>query len=67
MVELVKEEKNVIVFRIFFKVYGLVGVRMGYFVVCLDIVDCIWKKRMLMFNVLVINVVKVVLEDGKFY
>lgn len=67
MIELVKEEKNVIVSRTFSKVYGLAGIRMGYLVARPDIADRIRKNRMSMLNVLAINAAQVALDDGKFY
>ena len=67
MIELVKEEKNVIVSRTFSKVYGLAGIRMGYLVARPDIADRIRKKRMSMLNVLAINAAKAALQDEKFY
>jgi len=67
LIELVKEEKNVIVSRTFSKVYGLAGVRMGYLIARPDIADRIRQKRMSMLNVLAINAAKAVLKDEEFY
>lgn len=67
MIELVKEEKNVIVSRTFSKVYGLAGIRMGYLVARPDIAARIRKNRMSMLNVMAINAAKAVLEDEAFY
>lgn len=67
MISLVKQGKNVIVFCIFFKVYGLVGLCVGYLVVCLDIVQCICVNVMVKVNIMVVIGVIVVMEDDVFY
>ena len=67
MVELVKEESNVIVSKTFSKVYGLAGLRIGYLVARPDIASRLRKNIMAMTNVLAIEAAKEALVDDEFY
>ncbi len=67
MVELVKENMNVIVSKTFSKVYGLAGLRIGYLVSRPDIAKRLEKNIMAMTNVLAIEAAKEALKDDAFY
>lgn len=67
MVELVKENYNVIVSRTFSKVYGLAGVRIGYLVARPDIARRLRSARMANTNMLGIHAAEAALEDKAFY
>lgn len=67
MVELVKENMNVIVSKTFSKVYGLAGLRIGYLVARPDIATRLKKSIMAMTNVLAIEAAKAALKDDAFY
>ncbi|WP_282111375.1 pyridoxal phosphate-dependent aminotransferase [Maribacter stanieri] len=67
MVELVKENMNVIVSKTFSKVYGLAGLRIGYLVARPDIATRLKKNVMAMTNVLAIEAAKEALRDDEFY
>lgn len=67
MVELVKENLNVIVSKTFSKVYGLAGLRIGYLVARPDIATRLKKNVMAMTNVLAIEAAKEALKDDEFY
>jgi len=55
MVELVKQDKNVIVSRTFSKIYGMAGMRIGYGLAKKEIADKLKKYRMTWFNTLGVN------------
>lgn len=67
MVELVKDNMNVIVSKTFSKVYGLAGMRIGYLVARPDIASRLQKNIMAMTNVLAIEAAKEALKDEEFY
>lgn len=67
MVELVKENLNVIVSKTFSKVYGLAGLRIGYLVTRPDIATRLKRSVMAMTNVLAIEAAKAALKDDAFY
>lgn len=67
MVELVKENRNVIVSKTFSKVYGMAGLRIGYLVARPDIAQRLQKNVMAMTNVLAIEAAKEALKDDAFY
>lgn len=67
MVELVKENMNVIVSKTFSKVYGMAGLRIGYLVARPDIAARLQKNIMAMTNVLAIEAAKEALKDDDFY
>ncbi len=67
MVELVKENANVVVSKTFSKVYGLAGLRIGYLIARPDIASRIRKNVMAMTNVLAIAAAKEALKDDAFY
>lgn len=67
MVELVKENMNVIVSKTFSKVYGLAGLRIGYLVARPDIATRLKKNVMAMTNVIAIEAAKKALTDDEFY
>ena len=67
MVELVKQEMNVIVSKTFSKVYGLAGMRIGYLVARPDIAARLRRNIMAMTNVLAIEAARKALEDDEFY
>ena len=67
MVELVKEDKNVIVSKTFSKVYGLAGIRIGYLIARPDIADRLKSNIMAMTNVLAIAAATEALKDDEFY
>ena len=55
MVELVKQDKNVVVSRTFSKIYGMAGMRVGYGLAKKEIADKLKRFRMTWFNSLGIN------------
>ncbi len=67
MVELVKENMNVIVSKTFSKVYGMAGLRIGYLVARPDIAKRLQKNIMAFTNVLAIEAAKEALVDDEFY
>lgn len=67
MVELVKEDRNVIVSKTFSKVYGLAGLRIGYLVAKPEIANKLKSSVMAMTNVLAIAAAKEALLDDEFY
>ncbi len=67
MVELVKENMNVIVSKTFSKVYGMAGLRIGYLVARPDIAARLQNNIMAMTNVLAIEAAKEALVDDEFY
>ena len=67
MVELVKENMNVIVSKTFSKVYGMAGLRIGYLVARPDIASRLQKNIMAFTNVLAIEAAKEALVDDEFY
>ncbi|TLP72781.1 pyridoxal phosphate-dependent aminotransferase [Maribacter sp. ACAM166] len=67
MVELVKENMNVIVSKTFSKVHGLAGLRIGYLVARPDIATRLKKNIMAMTNVIAIEAAKAALTDDEFY
>ncbi|MCX2742990.1 histidinol-phosphate transaminase [Mangrovivirga sp. M17] len=67
MVELVKEDKNVIVSRTFSKVYGLAGFRIGYLIARPDIASRLREHLMAFTNVPAIKAAEAAIEDQDFY
>ncbi len=67
MIELVKQEKNIIVSKSFSKVYAMAGLRMGYLVARPDIAARIRKNIMARPNMMAIVAVKASYEDDDFY
>ncbi len=67
MVELVKEDKNVIVSRTFSKVYGLAGIRIGYLIARPDIARRLNQNLMANTNVLAIFAAIEAMKDPEFY
>ena len=67
MVELVKEDRNVIVSKTFSKVYGLAGMRIGYLIARPDIATRLKKAVMANTNVLAIEAAREALRDDEFY
>ena len=67
MVELVKEDKNVIVSKTFSKVYGMAGIRIGFLVARPDIASRLKSSIMAMTNVLAIAAAQEALSDDEFY
>lgn len=67
MVELVKEDKNVIVSRTFSKVYGMAGLRIGYLIAKPSIASDLRNKVVAFTNVLAIEAAKAALRDTEFY
>lgn len=67
MVDLVKENMNVIVSKTFSKVYGLAGLRIGYLIARPDIASRLQKSVMAMTNILAIEAAKEALKDDNFY
>ena len=67
MVELVKENRNVIVSKTFSKVYGLAGMRIGYLIARPDIATRLKAGVMAMTNILAIEAAKEALKDDDFY
>lgn len=67
MVELVKQDYNVIVSRTFSKVYGLAGIRAGYLIARPDIARRLAANCMANLNMLAISAAKAAMEDQEFY
>ncbi len=67
MVELVKEERNLIVSKTFSKVFGMAGLRIGYLVARPDIATRLKASVMAMTNTLAIEAAKTALIDDDFY
>lgn len=67
MVELVKQDKNVIVSKTFSKVYGLAGLRIGYMVAKPEIVKAMRKNLMAFTNMIAIAAAEEALRDKDFY
>ena len=67
MVELVKQDYNVIVSRTLSKIYGLAGVRVGYLIARPDIARRLAANCMASFSVLAVSAAKAALEDQAFY
>lgn len=67
MVELVKEDRNVIVSKTFSKVFGLAGMRIGYLIARPDIATRLKKAVMANTNVLAIEAAREALRDDEFY
>ena len=67
MVELVKEDRNIIVSKTFSKVYGLAGLRIGYLIARPDIASRLKAAVMANTNMLAIEAAKEALKDADFY
>lgn len=67
MVELVKEDRNIIVSKTFSKVYGMAGLRVGYLIARPDIAKRLKKGVMANTNILAIEAAKEALKDDDFY
>jgi histidinol-phosphate aminotransferase len=67
MVELVKQDRNIIVSRTFSKVYGMAGLRIGYLIAKPDIATKLKAGVMAMTNTLAIEAAKEALRDDDFY
>ncbi len=67
MVELVKQNKNVIVSRTFSKVYGMAGLRIGYLIAKPSLTEKLRRNMVAFSNVLAIAAAKEALEDKEFY
>lgn len=67
MVELVKQDKNVVVSRTFSKVFGLAGIRVGYLIARPDIIARLGQAMMARPNVLAIFAAIEALKDKDFY
>ena len=67
MVELVKEEKDVIVSKTFSKVYGLAGMRIGYLIAKPSIAASLRKKVVAFTNTLAIKAAITAMKDQEFY
>ncbi|MGB5237743.1 MAG: histidinol-phosphate transaminase [Flavobacteriaceae bacterium] len=67
MVDLVKEDRNIIVSRTFSKVYGLAGMRIGYLVARPDTARELKKVVMANTNILALEAAKAAMEDNEFY
>ncbi len=67
MVELVKQDLNVIVSRTFSKIYGLAGIRLGYLIARPDIAQRLRESVMANTNVLAIFAALKAMEDEEFY
>ena len=67
MVELVKNDRNIIVSKTFSKVYGLAGMRIGYLVARPDIATRLKASVMANTNILAIEAAKEALRDDEFY
>lgn len=66
MVDLVRQEKNVIVSRTFSKIYGLAGMRVGYGLAKAEIAEKLKKFRMSWFNSLGVNAALAAYDDTDF-
>ena len=67
MVELVKDNQNVIVSRTFSKVYGLAGIRLGYLVARPDIISRIKKCQADRPNMLALHAALAAMDEQSFY
>lgn len=67
MVELVKQERNIIVSKTFSKIYGLAGMRLGYLVARPDIATKLKASVMANTNTYAIEAAKIALQDDEFY
>ena len=67
MVDLVKQDKNVIVSRTFSKVYALAGLRVGYLIARPDIAERVRKNVMAKANMMAIYAAMVAYNDHEFY
>ncbi|MEO1261651.1 MAG: histidinol-phosphate transaminase, partial [Bacteroidota bacterium] len=67
MVELVKENRNVIVSRTFSKVYGLAGIRIGYLVARPDIIKRLKKCQADRPNMLALHAALAAMDERDFY
>lgn len=67
MVELVKEDRNIIVSKTFSKVFGLAGLRVGYLIARPDIATRLKAGVMANTNILAIEAAKEALKDDEFY
>jgi len=67
MVELVKDNQNVIVSRTFSKVYGLAGIRLGYIVARPDIIARVKKCQIDRPNMLALHAAKVAMDEVDFH
>ena len=67
MVELVKQERNIIVSKTFSKIYGLAGMRLGYLIARPDIATKLKASVMANTNTYAIEAAKVALQDDEFY
>jgi len=67
MLDLVRDDLNVIVCRTFSKVYGLAGMRLGYMIARPDIAKRLREKVPAFTNMLAIEAAKAALEDSEFY
>ena len=67
MVELVKQDKNIIVSKTFSKVYGMAGMRIGYLVAKPELANKIRTNIVAMTNVYAIEGAKEALLDHEFY
>lgn len=67
MVDLVKDEFNVIVSRTFSKVYGLAGLRIGYLIARPDIARRLSQARAAVNNVIGLHAAMAALKDEAFY
>jgi len=67
MVELVREDYNVIVSKTFSKVYGLAGMRLGYLIARPDIARRLREALMANTNTLAILAARQALKDTEFY
>ncbi|MEQ9425212.1 MAG: histidinol-phosphate transaminase [Cyclobacteriaceae bacterium] len=67
MLELVKEDLNVIVCRTFSKVYGLAGMRLGYMIARPDIARRLRDHVPAYTNILAIEAAKAAMDDLDFY
>ncbi len=67
MVELVKEDRNIIVSKTFSKVYGMAGLRIGYLIAKPEIARNLKSAVMANTNILAIEAAKEALKDDEFY
>ncbi|MEO1546863.1 MAG: histidinol-phosphate transaminase [Bacteroidota bacterium] len=67
MVDLVKQNKNIIVAKTFSKVFGMAGLRIGYLIARPDIAGRIRKNVMGRVNMLAIVAAQAAWEDDEFY
>jgi histidinol-phosphate aminotransferase len=67
MVELVKQEKDVIVSRTFSKVYGMAGLRIGYLIAKPSLTNKLRRNMVAYSNVVAIAAAKTALNDNEFY